>query len=575
MASTPFDETFDVVVVGSGAAGCSAAIAAFLHGAGHILICEKDEAMTGGTTRMAGGGWVWFPRNPFLRELGVAEPVEDIIRLMTTWAQTSNADSASEVDSQDLNLIRAFAEESEGVIDALVSNGFYNCDPTEVKNEEDRLKNAALLRKKLSADPAAAARAGLRESVIETLAQYIPSYCAESDLDSIPTGKVLRNTIGGGTAQQLVKAARGLTGCELRKGAAVVDLVRDLTGVAIGVKLRLAADGQEVAVRALGGVVFASGGYSHDQDLLDQHMGQGVVWGSCAASGCTGDLMRIARAHGIPVPRPGRAWMKQTVLPHSPDRFGGVFFLNVDSAFVVDASGRRFANEKHHYQDRAMDMVHNAAERRLVFFIFDERARRRYAGPIMGQGGPIPTAEAEEDCLISGADAAILGDNLASFTNRLDPAFAFDAQVFASGLVETLAKFDRYARSGVDEDFARGETAGDNGWHLVGRAKDNSFPNKTMFPLEWGNGKGDLHCLVLGVSTLDTKGGPRIDAKARILGSDGAPIVGLYGAGNCVRSASNNSYWSAGCTISHAMVFGFIAGRDAASRVQKSQASKL
>ena len=51
-----------------------------------------------------------------------------------------------------------------------------------------------------------------------------------------------------------------------------------------------------------------------------------------------------------------------------------------------------------------------------------------------------------------------------------------------------------------------------------------------------------------------------------MLGANGAPIPGLYGAGNCVRSASNHSYWSAGCTISHAITFGFVAGRHAVEK---------
>ena len=74
---------------------------------------------------MAGGGWVWFPRNPFLRELGVSEPVEDVVALMTAWARTSNAGLGGDegeygpgVDALDVELIEAFAKESEGVITA-------------------------------------------------------------------------------------------------------------------------------------------------------------------------------------------------------------------------------------------------------------------------------------------------------------------------------------------------------------------------------------------------------------------------------------------------------------------------
>ena len=152
----------------------------------------------------------------------------------------------------------------------------------------------------------------------------------------------------------------------------------------------------------------------------------------------------------------------------------------VDSAFVVDATGSRFANEKHHYQDRAMDMVHHHEERRLVFFVFDERARSKYAGPLMGQGGPIPDKSAEEDCLVSAPDPAALASKLEAHVATLDASFHFDAATFAAGLSATLPRFNRFAAAGVDEDFGRGESAGDSGWHLVGRAKDNQCPSKTF-----------------------------------------------------------------------------------------------
>lgn len=575
-----WDEEFDVVVAGSGAAGCCAAIAAGLGGAGRILVAEKDESILGGTTRSSFGGWVWFPNNPFLRELGVGEPVEDVVKLMTEWARTSNATpdgkpaSEEDLDQGDLDLIRAFAEESEGVITTLRNHKFYNCEPTEVKDEEDWVKNEALLRKKLATNPAGTQRAGLTEKQVEKMREWIPSYCSEHELDAVPTGKVLRPMEGGPTSQQLINAAKSFNGCEVRKGCTIIDLIRDEAGAVIGVKTADdGGEGEEVKnIRARGGVVFATGGYSCDQDMLDQHFGEGAIWGSCAFWCCTGDFIKIAERHNIPVPRPGRAWVKQTVLPFDQSLFGGVFFINVDSGFIVDASGKRFANEKHHYQDRAMDMLHHP-ERKIVFFVFDERARRKYNGPIKGLGGPIPMDEdLEEDCLCSGADEQAVAEKVAAMVSKIDVpgGFAFDAAAFAQGLRETLPRFNGFAKSGKDEDFQRGDLAGQSAWHLVGRAKDSDpaeFPNKTMYPLRWGEGVGDLHCLVLGVSTLDTKGGPRIDKKARVIGADGQPIQGLYGAGNCIRSGSNNSYWSAGCTISNAMVFGYIAGRDAAERL--------
>ena len=93
---------------------------------------------------------------------------------------------------------------------------------------------------------------------------------------------MLRNTLGGGTAQQLVKAVRRLEGCELRKGSGVVDVVRGAGGEVVGARVQPAGGGAARMVRARRGVVFATGGYSRDQagDALAATLGPSwlAVW---------------------------------------------------------------------------------------------------------------------------------------------------------------------------------------------------------------------------------------------------------------------------------------------------------
>ncbi len=67
--------------------------------------------------------------------------------------------------------------------------------------------------------------------------------------------------------------------------------------------------------------------------------------------------------------------------------------------------------------------------------------------------------------------------------------------------------------------------------------------------------------------TLGTKGGPRTDPDARVLDVDGRVIPGLYAAGNAMASAMGMTYGGAGGTLGPAIVFGYLAGRDAAARV--------
>ena len=80
---------------------------------------------------------------------------------------------------------------------------------------------------------------------------------------------------------------------------------------------------------------------------------------------------------------------------------------------------------------------------------------------------------------------------------------------------------------------------------------------------------GPYHCVLLAPATLDTCGGPVIDAAARVLRLDGAPIPGLYGAGNCIASPAGQGYWGAGGTIGPALTYGYLAGRNAAREAEK------
>jgi predicted oxidoreductase len=70
---------------------------------------------------------------------------------------------------------------------------------------------------------------------------------------------------------------------------------------------------------------------------------------------------------------------------------------------------------------------------------------------------------------------------------------------------------------------------------------------------------------VLAPATLDTKGGPAIDPNGRVLTVDGAPIPGLYAAGNCAGFPSAHAYWAGGATVGLAITFGHLAARHAAS----------
>lgn len=135
---------------------------------------------------------------------------------------------------------------------------------------------------------------------------------------------------------------------------------------------------------------------------------------------------------------------------------------------------------------------------------------------------------------------------------------------FAAQLRATIARFNGFATTGVDEDFHRGETPIQPAWQGPSRGS----PNRTMTPIDLS---GPLYCIPLGAALLDTCGGPVIGTDARIQRTDGSAIPGLYGAGNCVSGPVGQRYWGAGGTIGPALTFGFVAGRNAARESARAE----
>ena len=140
---------------------------------------------------------------------------------------------------------------------------------------------------------------------------------------------------------------------------------RQITGVTL-------KSGEKIEAKM--GVIFASGGFASNAQMVRANFGERSVRGTCAAPTNTGDFMQILKRDlGMSCEnlKLSRAWVKQTVRVFESDAFrelrkhththqvlpfsrqrNGVFFLNADSAFVVDRTGQRFQNEKHHYQEK-------------------------------------------------------------------------------------------------------------------------------------------------------------------------------------------------------------------------------
>jgi len=162
------------------------------------------------------------------------------------------------------------------------------------------------------------------------------------------------------------------------------------------------------------------------------------------------------------------------------------------------------------------------------------------------------------DHIISGADFQELARAIEKRLQRI-PGTHAEPRLglgFADNLVRTSERFSIAAKKGVDSDFRRGEQPIE--LFFTGAPQPGGGPNPTMAPI---SETGPYYAVLIGLGTLDTKGGPRIDCDARVLDEAGTPIPGLYAAGNCAASPAGHGYWAAGATIGPALAFGHAAAR--------------
>jgi succinate dehydrogenase/fumarate reductase flavoprotein subunit len=536
-----FDREVEVVVVGTGAAGATAAV--FAHeGGASVLVLEKARVF-GGTTAKSGGVY-WIPGSHLERAQGLVEPPERTLRKLAQACYPLRFDAAKEgwnLPARELSLLEALVAQGPAAVLALERVG------------------------------------AVRSMSAQAMVGAMPEYYEEPDGGRIVDRRLqaMRPDGSFGLGDELVRqlrAALDARGVEILLGHAARRLVLDASGAVVGLEAHT-PEGECLAIRARRGVVFASGGFTHAPELV-LHYQPGPVYGGCAVPTNQGDFVHIAQAAGAQLGHMHRAWRSQIVLEQAlhfssvPDV---IFMPPGDSMLLVNRFGRRVVNEKACYHDRAeihFTWDENRKEwiHRILVMVYDQRTAELYGGNY-----PIPQAGTLAPWVISAPSWELLAvrvgerlERLAARTGelRLDPGFAAE-------LARSVRRFDAGAARGEDPDFRRGERAYDRYWHLQGYSEPNPSElarhplhpkNPTLHPFR---SEGPYHAILVAGGTLDTNGGPVIDAQARVLHAGNAPIPGLFGAGNCV-AAPMPYYYAGGGTIASAITFGFIAGSQAA-----------
>ncbi len=546
MSDDIFDFDADVLVVGSGGAAFSAAVTAAVEGASVVMFERNDHV--GGTTSLS-AGTVWMPGNPSLRAQGVDDPREDAIRYMCrmSYPQWYCPDHPSNgLPTGQYELIATFYDSASRVVEYLTSAGALDITADDAVPDPERPVDLGY---------------GI------TLPE-MPDYGAELPENKCPNGRHCVPSPGTPLIiEQLEQAARK-QGVEVLLEHQAVKLLQNDDHAAVGLELRYRH--LTVLARARKAVVFASGGYAHNAELVRRHL-PGRVYGSCATPAAQGDFVRIGVEAGAMLGNMSNAWWKQVPVeaalrnPSPP----GVWVPWGDSMVQVNKYGRRVVNEKMVYADRSrVHGVYDPTRREypnlLMFMVYDDAVASSPDRHVMRDPVPLPGRKADYvvkgetwEELAANVDARLVAMSEHVAGTRLDTSFS-------ANLEETIARFNGFAENGVDRDFGRGDAPIGIAWSGPHRP---GSPNVTMAPFA---ATGPYYCIILGAGVLDTNGGPVIDSEARVLDTHGEPIPGLYGAGNCIASPAGQGYWGPGATIGLGITYGHLAGLGAAAEPDKS-----
>lgn len=531
-----FDDSFDVIVAGSGAAASSAAVAASLSGA-KVAIFEKAAAL-GGTTALSGAG-AWIPNNSMMRAKGLTDPRDKALLFMASMSHPYLFDPTHDtlgLPSDAYQLLETYYDNGSEAIDWLVAQGaaeFYS-DTTGPDYHVEHPYNAA------------------------------PYGRLVRPVESTPEAMAAGHRAGPALIARMMSLAER-NGAKVWTNHRVMSIIRNAKGACVGAEVRYGRTA--IIVRARKAIVFGTGGFLHDEGLRREFL-MGPTYGGCATPGSQGDFVRIGTEVGAQLANMKHAWWYQIALEHvldSSQTAGGLFMPFGDSMIQVNRYGLRVTNEKGPYNERGP--VHFAWDgreyRNLVLFeIYDDYVAND-PNPI-GIRFPTPMPGESVKYVISGATLEDLAANVAA---RLEELKGHTGGVqlhedFLPNLRSTIERFNGFAREGVDRDFGRGSYELRPTWVGIPRQGTKA----TMHPFD---AKGPYHCILVVAGALDTKGGPKINSLAQVLDAHDSPIPGLYGAGNCVGSPAGQGYWGPGVTIGSALTFGWIAGTNAAREGSK------
>lgn len=564
--------TYDVLVVGSGAAGLSAAITARKRGL-DVAVLEK-EPVFGGTTALS-GGVLWIPLNHYGRKQNPEDSVEQVRTFMQAETGTYyDKEAVASFIKNGPEMVEFFERETsmkfiptlypdyhptqQGGMDIGRSILAAPYDIRDLGKDMERLKLPlrsitfiGMMFNSSNAD----LKHFFRATKSLTSFLYVARRLANHLKELVLYRRAVQVTSGNALAARLAKSALDL-GIPILTSTPVRELLTSdgrVTGV-----LASGSDGDQ-QLMARHGVVLACGGFPHDIQRITQaypHLRRGHQHLSPTPKGNTGDGCNMAEQVGgvvdIRFQEPS-AWMPVSkvdfgggetgVFPHLLDRYK-------PGIIGVLPNGHRFTNESNSYHDvgAALHRACAGMKETAMWLICDKTALSKY-GLGYVKPAPMPIGSfIKNGYLIKGNTLAELAKNAG-----IDP----------SGLEQTVHDYNKDAEHGEDPAFGRGSTSFNR--YL---ADPDNKPNPCVAPVK----AGPFYAVKVLMGDLGTFDGLRTSVVGEVLQRNGNPIVGLYATGNDRASVMGGNYPGAGITHGPNMTFGYVTGNHIADLASKQNA---
>lgn len=564
-------ETHDVVVVGSGAAGATAALRAAEQGLS-VLIVEKAHKYGG--TSATSGGVLWIPNHQLTpNDDSRAQALEYLNRLVRGNIQRERLEACVDQGPEMVRFLKAqgldvtpsvwpdyFPDVPGARSDRSLVVGTF--DGTELGDKftlmREQYTRFKLLNRYAMDLPEFFAISSRGPGWIRAFLNILRRYWTDLPVRR-QTRRDRRFTSGAALMGKLYKRifARGI---EVRLETRLDELLLS-DGVVSGI--RVDHFGRKYEIRARHGVVLAAGGFEWNQELRERYFPvPGLTRHSSSPEDANrGEALLAGLKIGAATEHTEAGWWIPTMHMPMPatsnfeEIHQAAFDVGRPHSVCVNRNGVRFVDEACGYDDFGDAMVRDqlaTGANTPCWLVFDATFRSKFTA-----GGFMPTAIMP--------DWRIPPDFWDHYIFRADTveALARKIHVPAEALARTVGNMNQYARTGTDPEFGRGGNAYDRMFGDPGVT-----PNPCLGPID----RAPYYAVPINLGDLGTKGGLKADAFARVLDGKDQPIPGLYAAGNCCGTPFGNRYPGAGATIGPAMTFGFVAADHIAARAGKTQA---